>query len=88
MLDATTREAVARHQADWSADVAAYDAVHVQALAMADMLSAGIIAQFPRLFMSWGRRRFATPSPEPAAIVRFCPQSVELTSVAWGRAFR
>jgi hypothetical protein len=49
-LDATTREAVARHQGDWSADVAAYDAVHVQALAMADMLSAGIIAQFPRLF--------------------------------------
>ena len=49
-LDATTREAVARHQSDWNADVAAYDAVHVQALAMADMLSDGIIAQFPRLF--------------------------------------
>ena len=49
-LDATTREAVARHQADWGADVAAYDAVHVQVLAMADMLSSGIIAQFPRLF--------------------------------------
>jgi hypothetical protein len=49
-LDATTREAVARHQGDWSADVAAYDAVHVQALSMADMLSAGIIAQFPKLF--------------------------------------
>lgn len=49
-LDATTNEAVARHQEDWSADVAAYDAVHVQSLAMADMLSDGIIAQFPRLF--------------------------------------
>jgi hypothetical protein len=49
-LDATTREAVARHQGDWNADVAAYDAVHAQALAMADMLSGGIIAQFPRLF--------------------------------------
>jgi hypothetical protein len=49
-LDATTREAVARNQADWSADVAAYDAVHVQILAMADMLSSGIIAQFPNEF--------------------------------------
>jgi hypothetical protein len=49
-LDATTREAVARHQGNWEADVAAYDAVHVQALAMADMLSSGIIAQFPGRF--------------------------------------
>ena len=49
-LDATTREAVARHQGNWNADVAAYDAVHVQALAMADMLSNGIMAQFPSRF--------------------------------------
>jgi hypothetical protein len=49
-LDATTEEAVARHQANWSADVAAYDNVHAQALEMADMLSDGIIAQFPAKF--------------------------------------
>jgi hypothetical protein len=49
-LDATTREAMARNQGDWSGDVAAYDAVHVQILAMADMLSSGIIAQFPKEF--------------------------------------
>jgi hypothetical protein len=49
-LDATTAEAVARHQSDWSGDVAAYEKVHTQALAMADMLSDGIIAQFPSKF--------------------------------------
>jgi hypothetical protein len=49
-LDATTAEAVARHQGNWSADVAAYDSVHAQALEMADMLSDGIIAQFPAAF--------------------------------------
>jgi len=49
-LDATTREVVARATENWDADVAAYDDVHQQALAMADMLSDGIIAQFPHRF--------------------------------------
>jgi hypothetical protein len=49
-LDATTQEVLARLNENWKADVHAYDAVHVQALAMADMLSSGIIAQFPSHF--------------------------------------
>jgi hypothetical protein len=49
-LRLTTNEAVARLQGKWAADVAAYDQIHVQALHMADMLSSGIVNQFPGRF--------------------------------------
>ena len=49
-LDLTLAEAVARLQGDYPADVAAYDEIHVQILHMADMLSDGIVAQFPGSF--------------------------------------
>jgi hypothetical protein len=49
-LDATTAEVLARLNSDWTGDVAAYDDVHIQALGMADMLSTGIVAQFPKSF--------------------------------------
>ncbi|HEY8021778.1 MAG TPA: glycosyltransferase, partial [Thermoanaerobaculia bacterium] len=49
-LDRTTKEVVAHLQKDWTADIAAYDRVHVQILSMADMLSSGIEAQFPAKF--------------------------------------
>jgi hypothetical protein len=49
-LDLTAQELTARLTGDWAADIAAYDQIHVQALQMADMLSTGIIGQFPKAF--------------------------------------
>jgi hypothetical protein len=49
-LDTTLAEAVARLTGDWNGDVVAYDAVHAHILHMADVLSDGIIAQFPSAF--------------------------------------
>jgi len=49
-LRLTTDEAVARLQGNWAADVVAYDRIHVQALHMADMVSTGIVKQFPGRF--------------------------------------
>ena len=49
-LDLTLQEASARLAGDWAADIAAYDEIHLQALHMADMLSDGIVGQFPKAF--------------------------------------
>lgn len=49
-LDQTLKEAVDRLQGKYADDIKDYDAIHVHILGMADVLSNGIIAQFPDRF--------------------------------------
>ena len=49
-LQVTTDEVAARVRHRWAKDIESYDRVHEQILKMADMLTAGIIAQFPNEF--------------------------------------
>ena len=49
-LDHTLSEAVNHLKGDWTADIAEYDHIHAQILDMADMLTDGIVGQFPAKF--------------------------------------
>lgn len=49
-LALTTQEVISRLQGKWNADVAVYDRIHAHILHMADMLSTGLIKQFPERF--------------------------------------
>jgi hypothetical protein len=49
-LDLTTAELTAHLGKDWAGSIAAYEKAHEQILKMADMLSSGIVSQFPDKF--------------------------------------
>ncbi|MDD4588576.1 MAG: hypothetical protein PHC60_09340 [Heliobacteriaceae bacterium] len=50
-LALTKSEAVFRLAKNYAADIAVFDRIEAQALAMADVLTEGIINQFPCVFM-------------------------------------
>ena len=49
-LDFTTTEVVSRLKKDWAADIEAYDKGHEHMLMFSDMLTSGIVKQFPKKF--------------------------------------
>jgi len=49
-LEYTTAEVVSRLKLDWAGDIEAYDKGHTHMLMFSDMLTQGIIAQFPDKF--------------------------------------
>lgn len=53
----TTTEVVSRLKKDWAADIEAYDKGHAHMLMFADMLTDGIVKQFPKKFMAGDKVR-------------------------------
>jgi hypothetical protein len=49
-LDTTAQEVSAGLKKDWGSDIKAYDKLHWQILKMADVLSSGVVRQFPDKF--------------------------------------
>ena len=50
-LALTTTEVVSRIKKDWASDIEAYDKGHAHMLMFADVLTSGIVKQFPKKFM-------------------------------------
>jgi hypothetical protein len=55
-LDLTTTEVVSRIKKDWAADIAAFDKGHDHMLMFSDMLTDGIVKQFPKKFSRTGTK--------------------------------
>jgi hypothetical protein len=80
LRDHTLAEAVDQLKGDWAGSIAEYDRIHVQILKMADMLTAGIVAQFPN--------QFGEPvDPSATAALRADMRKLWEDHVTWTRMF-
>jgi hypothetical protein len=61
-LNLTGAEAQARKTGDCTADVTAFENVHIQILAMADMPTEGIVMQFSNMFRECDEKNHKKPS--------------------------
>jgi hypothetical protein len=76
-LDTTLAEAVAHLKKDYAADIAGYDQVAEHIVHMADVLSSGIIAQFPD--------RFTAAPPDGQTAFRFTMRKLWEDHITWTR---
>ena len=53
-LDLTLKEATAQLEGNFTLSISAYEEIHLEILKMADVLSAGIVLQFPQMFTGLG----------------------------------
>lgn len=69
-LNLTGAEAVARKTDNYTADVTAFENVHVQILEMADMLTNGIVKQFPSMFRGCHEKHDKEPTSNNTIVLK------------------
>lgn len=86
-LELTRHEAVARLTKDWAADVAAYDDIMTEIMTLADVLSSGIVKQFPEKFVTSPGASSSHASDSAAWNLRLALDRLWADHVMWTRNF-
>jgi len=86
-LELTRNEAVARLTQDWAADVAAFDDIMTEIMTLADVLSSGIVKQFPERFVTSPGTSSSHASDSAAWNLRLALDRLWADHVMWTRNF-
>lgn len=86
-LELTRNEAVARLTKDWASDVVAYDDIMTEILTLADVLSSGIVKQFPEKFVTSPGTSSSHASDSAAWNLRLALDRLWADHVMWTRNF-